>query len=680
MLGVSRSPDRLGTRLLRNLLEGGFGGEVWVVHPSGEPVLGRTTVPDVEALPLGLDLALVSLPAPAVPAAVRALAERHCRVVVVLASGFGEAGAEGAALERELRALVRAGGPRLLGPNCMGVVNVPGRLNASYFWQVPWEPGGLSFVSQSGAYGGLFFREVRARGLGVAKFVSIGNQVDLDAAACLAALADDPETRAVGLFVEGVPDGPGFLTAARAVSRRKPVVALKGGRSPAGRRAAGSHTGALAGEYEVFRAACRAAGVVLAEDTDGFFDALAACLAHAGRLPRHEGLAILTVSGGPSVVAADTAEAAGLRVVPLPDPLRRRLRASLPAFAADGNPVDMTPQIEPAAFGPVVRAVLEADEVAGAVALDIGLDRPEYGEALAQAQAATGKPVVACTVDTPGVDRHLGAAGIPVLPGPERAVRAWASLRAWAAARERPDPPRRGPRTPPSVGDPRGGRVAEPLDYESARALLRRYGVRFPPEAVAHTEGEALAAAAGLGYPVVMKTLTPGLLHKTEAGGVLLDLRGPDAVREAWQALSARFGRGPVLVQAQVTGGLELLVGGRRDPVFGPVVVLGLGGLLAEAFREVAVRLAPLHPGEAHALLQEGPWAPLLRGFRTLPPADETAVASVLVGIGDLLVDRPEVVELDVNPLVVRGAEVVAVDTLLLVGHEAGGPEGPRGG
>jgi acyl-CoA synthetase (NDP forming) len=434
VLGASRSPEKLGHRLLRNVIDGGFGGDVVAVNPSGEPILGRPSVARIADLPPGLDLALVSLPAPAVVRALRELGERRCRTAVVLASGFGETGEAGQAEQRELAAIARATGMRIVGPNCMGVVNVPGRLNGSYFWDVPHQPGGISFVSQSGAYGGLFFREVRARGLGVARFVSIGNQADLGFVECLDWLAADPETEVVALFVEGVRHGRAFVEAARRVAEAKPIVAFKVGRGSAGHRAAGSHTGSLAGSYETYLAAFRAAGVVAASETDEFFDAVAALDAQARRLPRGDAVAILTVSGGPSVAAADAAEAAGLTVPPLPDVVRGALRTHLPSFGADGNPVDLTPQMDPVSFGPAVRLVLESEAVAGAIAIDIGLDVPAYGEALAVAQAAAGKPVVACTADVPEVERRLRRAGIPAFPTPERAVRAYRALVARASA------------------------------------------------------------------------------------------------------------------------------------------------------------------------------------------------------------------------------------------------------
>jgi acetyltransferase len=673
VLGASRHPAKLGHRLLQNLLVPGFAGDVFPVNPSGEAILGRDAVRRVEDLPRHLDLALVSLPAGAVLPAVRALGARGCRVSVILASGFGETGEAGRGVQAELGAVARATGMRIVGPNCMGVVNVPGRLNASYFWDVPRQPGGISFVSQSGAYGGLFFREVRERSLGVAKFLSIGNQSDLGFTECLAWLADDPETRVVGLFVEGIRDGRAFVAAARRLSRAKPVVALKGGRAEAGRRAAGSHTGSLAGTWETYRAAFAAAGIVAVEETEELFDGIATLEAHAARPPRDGALAILTISGGPSVVAADAAEAAGLSVPPLPAERRAGLRAHLPAFGADANPVDMTPQMEPSGFEPSIRLVLEASEVSGAVAIDIGLDRPEYADALASAQAATGKPIVACTVDTPDMDRRLRGAGIPLVPGPERAVRAYRALvrHAELGRRLEPRPGRRPLRPLPAGLAERVAAARGPLRHTDARLLLEAYGVEFPRERVVATAEEALSAAREIGYPLVVKTAQPDVLHRTEAGGVVLGVTDGETLVRAIRALEARLGPGALLIQEEVPRGLELLVGGRRDPSFGPTVLVGLGGVLAELLRDVSIELAPLAPGDARAMLAGGRRAALLRGFRGAAPVDEGALAAVLVGVGDLLVEHEEIAELDLNPLIASGGRLVAVDALIVAGAEA---------
>src|SRR6185436_4847718 len=431
VLGVSRNPAKLGYRLLQNVQESGYAGAIHPVNPSGEAILGCATVPSVEALPEGVDLALVSVPAPSVPETIKALAARGVRAAVILSSGFGEVDDDGRSTQAGLLASARAAGLRLVGPNCMGVYSAPVSLNGTYFWDLPRAAGGISIVSQSGAYGGLIFRHLGGRGLGVARFVSIGNQADVEIAEVLEWLVDDPATTVIACFVEALRDGPRFLAAARHAAGRKPIVMLKGGRSEAGRRAAGSHTGSLAGAWEVYRAACASARVVLAEETEEFFDAIETLVAIPEGRPRAPSVAVLTVSGGPSVVAADTAEREGLTVPALDEATRAALRAWLPPFAAVGNPVDLTPQVEPARIAAAVRRVFDEPAIAGVIAVNVGLDIPAFADGIVTAAVATGKPAAAFTADAPDITARFRAGGVPVLPSPERAVRAWRAL--WRA-------------------------------------------------------------------------------------------------------------------------------------------------------------------------------------------------------------------------------------------------------
>ena len=665
VLGVSRNPAKLGHRLLQNVKESGYAGAIHPVNPSGEAILGCATVPSVAALPAGVDLALVSLPAPAVPDAIAALAVRGVRAAVILSSGFGEVDDDGRSTQTGLLATARAAGLRLVGPNCMGVYSGPARLNGTYFWDLPRAAGGISIVSQSGAYGGLIFRHLGARGLGVARFVSIGNQVDVEIAEVLDWLVDDPATTLIACFVEALRDGPRFLTAARRAAGRKPVVVLKGGRSEAGRRAAGSHTGSLAGAWEVYRAACGSARVVLAEETEEFLDAIETLVAIPATRPAGRGIAILTVSGGPSVVAADTAEREGLQVPALGEAAREALRGLLPPFAAVGNPVDLTPQVDPARIAPAVGRVFDEPGVAGVIAVNVGLDLSEFADAIVSGARATGKPAVAFTADAPEIAARLRAGGVPVLPSPERAVRAWRAL--WQA---RP-PARRA--TAPALRVPPQVRAAlqstrGALPYGLARELLEACGIRFCREAIVASAEDAVAAAGRIGYPVVVKAEATGLTHKTEAGGVVLDVGGPAAVRAACAALRARAGAARFVVQERVGPGVELLLGARRDEAFGPVVVLGAGGVLTEVLRDVSVRLAPLDEGEAEGMLHEGARPRLLAGPRGLRPVEPGGLVGLVEALGALVAAESRIVEIDVNPLIAAGADLVAVDALVIAG------------
>ncbi len=666
VLGVSRNPAKLGFKLLQNVKARGYAGAIYVVHPEGTSILQCSTVATTEALPAGIDLALVSLPAPAVPDAIAGLAARGVRAAVILSSGFGEVDAGGREAQQGLLAAARTAGLRLVGPNCMGVYSAPARLNGTYFWDLPQVTGGIGVVSQSGAYGGLIFRHLGGRGLGVSRFVSIGNQADVDVAEVIEYLAGDAETAVIACFVEALRDGRRFVEVAARACRAKPVVVLKGGRSEAGRRAAGSHTGSLAGAFDVYRAAFDRAGVVLAEETEEFFDAIEALVTAGEARPAAPHVAIVTVSGGPSVVAADAAERAGLRVPPLDDAARASLRELLPSFAAVGNPVDLTPQVIPARIGPAVSLVLGQPSVAGVIAVNVGLDIPEFADGLIAAARATGKPLVAFASDAPGLTARFVAAGVPTLPSPERAVRAWRAL--WMA-RPRLPLPRRSAEglLPPDVSAALAS-IEGPVPPALARRALEIYGIRFPREAVAASVDDAVWAAERIGFPVVVKAGRAGLMHKTEVGGVRMDVRDAVGVREACAILRERAGADHFIVQEQVGPGVELLIGGSRDETFGPVVAAGVGGIFAEVMREVGVRLAPLEEQEARALLREGARGRLLAGPRGLPACDEDPLVEMLLGVGDLMVAEPCVREVDLNPVIAAGPRAVAVDVLLIAG------------
>lgn len=422
--GASRDQRKLGHTLLRNLLQGGFEGPVVAVNPAAGEVGGLKAVPGLEG---PVDLALISVPAPAVPAAVDDAARAGCRAAVVLSSGFGETGSGGAAAEAALAARARAAGMRLVGPNCMGVISrlEAGWLNGSYFWRLPEAAGGVSMVSQSGAFGGMFLSEARRRGLGVARFLSVGNSADVIETDALEWLAGDTRTTVVGLFAEAFKQGRRFVEVARRCP--KPIVVLKAGRGRAGARAAAGHTGSLAGRHGAARAAFARAGVLEAQSSDEFFDLLQAlATAPARRAGRR--LAVLTISGGPGVLAADAAEHLGLEL-PVPAPAtRRRLRRLAPPFAALGNPIDLTPQCAPERFCDAIMTVFSDPGFDGVVVIDCGLDVPELGKGVAAAATRTGKPTTAYLLDVPAVEAELRRAGLALLPSPERAVAALSAL------------------------------------------------------------------------------------------------------------------------------------------------------------------------------------------------------------------------------------------------------------
>lgn len=435
--GASASGGKLGNQLLDNATGGAAGGaaggassggvtDVVAVHPTASSVQG---VPASPKLQRAVDLALISVPPAQVSSAVRDAAAAGTRVAVVLTSGFGETGDEGRRQQDELVSAARAAGTRLVGPNCMGVVSHLGGgrwLNGSYFWSVPDRPGGVSFVSQSGAFGGMFFAEARRRGFGMARFLSVGNSADVTLTDALAWLGDDDATTVVGVFAEAIPGGRAFVDAARRVTERKPVVVVKAGKAAAGARAAASHTGSLAGAHGPVQAAFLRAGVREAATSTEFFDQLAFQAASPGRRVGSH-IAVVTISGGPSVLAADAAERAGLELPPPSAATVDTLRRLVPSFAALGNPVDLTPQCPPANFAPAIAAVFDDPAFDGVVVINCGLDIPEFGRGVAAAVGRTNKPTAAFLLDVPKVAAELLGAGVPLFDGPERAVAGYAS-------------------------------------------------------------------------------------------------------------------------------------------------------------------------------------------------------------------------------------------------------------
>jgi acetate---CoA ligase (ADP-forming) len=665
LLGVSRDPRKLGHVLLRNVVTAGFPGEIFLVNPAGEPILGLPARPRIADLPAGIDLALISLPAAAVLDAVKELGARRARAAVILTSGFGEVDALGRTAQAALLEAARASGIRLVGPNCMGVLSRPARLNGTYFWDLPEAPGHVGVISQSGAYGGLIMRHLGGQGVGVSRFLSIGNQVDVETAEALDYLAEDPETTVVACFIEAIQDGRRFVQAAARATRTKPVLVLKAGRTDAGRRAAGSHTGSLAGTAEAYRAAFARSGVLACAETEEFFDAIQAVATSPTR-PDRPGLAVITVSGGPSVIAADAAEANGLPVPALPASVQTVLRGWLPAFAAVSNPVDMTPQVNPQQIKATCALVFGEAAIGGVLAVNVGLDIPEFADGLVSAGRSVAKPLVACVTDAPRVADTFKAAGVPVYSAPERAVRAYRAL--WRVSRPAVPSPPPAPRPrlrPDLIAQLESGEG--PLGYEAARDLLAAYGLPFCRDRRAHSVEAARGAAQALGYPVVVKSARPDLLHKTEVGAVATNLKNADELESACRRLLAQSGEAGLLIQEHVTGGIEFLVGGRQDRTFGPMVVVGTGGVLAEAIGDVSVALAPVSLSEARTLVGLGVRGRLLSGYRGTPPTDPEAVARVLVAVGALLADHPRIAEVDVNPVILRGDRAVAVDALVIV-------------
>ena len=667
VIGASGHTDKLGYTLAKNVLDYGFGGELFLINPKGGQAFGREILPSIREAG-AVDLALISVPAANVPGVVEECGASGVRAAVVLSSGFAETG--DSRLQSELSARAAGYGLRLLGPNCMGVYNLSFKFNGTYFWELPRRRGKISFVSQSGAMGGLFFQKVRERNLGVSKFVSVGNMVDITHAEVVSYLAGDRDTDVIGLFVEGIPEGRRFLAQVSRASRLKPVVLLKVGRTAAGQRAAQSHTGSLVGATEVLKAACEEIGVHWASNSEEFFDMLTALGSNATYPMRQNSLGIITISGGPGVLSSDLAEEQGINVPKLSGPTIERIKPLLVDFAAHSNPVDMTPQTSSLNYREVMAELAGDEQIGGLLAINVGLDRQEFARGLVAARNESQKPVLAYTLDTPQLDGILQENGIHNFPTLEGALRGFHALLNAHTLADTDEKQTFEPVEPGSeeaelwlklCGKPQSN------EFE-VKQLLQAWGMPVVRERLVRTRGEIETAAQELGFPLVLKICRDEIIHKTEVGGVVLDIRNMSALLGAWERMEKKFPGGPFLLQEMAQAEVELILGGRRDPLFGPVVMVGLGGTGVELFRDIALGLAPLTEARARHMLQKLKSYPLLQDFRGRGPLAEEAVVEGLVRLSALMCEHGEIGELDLNPLLVGKDGVRAADAAMLIG------------
>jgi acyl-CoA synthetase (NDP forming) len=667
VLGASADPSKWGNTLARGALRGESRRRVFLVNRSGGEILGRAAYPSLAELPEAPELVVVSVPAAGFAEAVDRSLDAGAKAIVAISAGLGEAGAEGRRLEDAVVERVRAAGAVMLGPNCLGVFDAGAELDLGWS-ALPAGPVGL--ISQSGNLALELARLAAPAGLGFSRFASLGNQADLVASDLLDELATHDETRVIALYLEDFRDGRAFVAAAaRARELGKPVVLLTGGVTQASARAALSHTGALVSDARSVEAACRAAGIVDVATPKQLVDAAQALL--SGRTPRGRRVAVYCDGGGHGVVAADVLAAAGLDVPALSAVTTAALAKELPSTASLANPVDFAGGGERglAAYADVGRILLGADDV-DAVLLTgyfggYGVDTPELeaeeveaAHDLAGAATATGGTlVVHSSYAVSPASTALRAGGVPVYGDVESAVAALALL----AGRD--EPPRRLPADPRSL-DP----VAAPAPgYAAARAFVAAAGVPVSEARTAATLAQALAAGDELGYPVVLKAAD--LLHKSDLGGVVLGIGNGDELAEAFSDLTARLGARELSVErmAPVADGVELIAGIRRDPRFGPLVLVGLGGIYAEILDDVAVALAPVAVEEAERLLGSLRGAPLLEGARGRPALDVAAAAAAVAALSRAAAACPAVAELDVNPLLVLPDGCLALDARVVV-------------
>jgi acetate---CoA ligase (ADP-forming) len=674
LIGASREKQSIGGRLLEAIVSGGFLGRVLPINPHAGEIQGLPAFPSISGLPEPVDLAIIAVPPERVLRVVDDCAAAHVRAILVITAGFAEVGAAGASLQNELVSRIRAAGMRMIGPNCLGLLNTDpaAPLNATF---VPASPpaGGLAMSSDSGGLGLALLASARQMGLGIASFVSVGNRADVSSNDLMEYWEEDPQVRVILLYMESFGNPRRFARIARRVSRHKPIVTVKAGRSRAGSRAAGSHTAALAASDVAVDALFHQTGVIRAESLADLFD-LAAAL-ETQPLPPGRRVGIVTNAGGPAILCTDACEASGLVVAELSESLRAKLQTFLPITASARNPVDMIASATPADYQRVVATLLAADEIDAVIVIQIstgiwsGADvieaiRSGYEEAT---RPGTGqKPVLASLMSEPsgaGVAKSKGNA-FPCYPFPETPARVLGAMARYAEWRHAPL-----------------GRILEfpEADFELGRAVcnqaINQFGpgwlgaeavrellqaARLPaaPGGVAHSEKEAADLAASLGFPVAIKLVSRRLVHKTEVGGVQLNIRDADEAARAFAKIQnglARSGDSDafegVLVQPMIREGTEVFVGVTQDPVFGPLIGFGLGGIHVEILGDVCFRVAPLTDRDAHEMVHGIRGRKLFAGYRGWPAADTAALEDLLLRISALVEAVPEIVELDLNPV-----------------------------
>ena len=673
IVGASREPRGVGAEILNNLRKTGYRGRIVPVHPSASEIQGLPAFPRLTDVDGDVDLAVVVVPAQEAVAVARDAALKGVKALVVISAEFAETGAEGRVREAELLAVVRDAGMRMIGPNCMGVLNAdPAMLLNATFSPVFPPAGRVALSTQSGALGLAILDYARRVNLGMSTFASIGNKADVSSNDLIQYWSDDPQTDVILLYLESFGNPRRFGQLARDVGRRKPIVAVKAGRSDAGARAASSHTGALAASDTVVNALFRHAGVIRTPTIEEMFDV--AMLLDRQPLPSGHRVAILTNAGGPGILAADACAGAGLLVTPLAEDTVVGLRSFLPAAAGLHNPVDMLATASADHYARAMQLLLADPNVDSLVTIFI----PPLVTAAADVAAAqrdiartSAKPIVGTFMGVEGAIPML--APIPAYRFPEAGIAALARVTDYAVWR------RKSPGVRPDFEADvqsaceivRAALARAPgwLTPADAQRVLAAIGIAGVATTVVLSEDDAEAQAAALGYPVALKAFGPSILHKSDVGAVHLGLDSGTAVRSAYRDVVDRLGvqASGVLVQRMASGGVEMFIGGLQDPAFGPVVFCGSGGVLVELFHDAVCRLCPLTDLDAREMLNEIRGVARLRGHRGRPPADERALADALVRVSALLDGCPEIQELDINPVNVLDDGVLALDARIRV-------------
>jgi acetyltransferase len=680
VIGASADEGSVGYDILHNLLSQGYAGEVYPVNPKHDVLQGKPAFRSVKDIPNAVELAVIIVPAKIVPTVLRECGEKGVHAVVVISAGFGETHTEqGKLLEEQLVQIAHEYDIALIGPNCLGIIRPSAGMNASFAKEAP-PNGGIALVSQSGATAVGIMDAAQERGLGFSTVLSIGNKAVMTETDFLSLCEQDEHTTVIGLYLEDIRSGQEFLRAAAAVTAKKPIVLLKSGVSEQGRRAASSHTGALAGDDAAIDAACKQAGIRRAHNFDEFLDLLLTLSTQPPLLSRR--IAVITNAGGPGILATDAASAKKLELASLDAKNAKALAALLPPAASVGNPIDVLGDAAADRFQAALDACTKDKHIDGIVVLvtpQVMTPCEDIAQAILRTQKrASMMPIVASFIGGASVRSAtviLAAAGIPALPSPERAVHALAALlptdeqpRVWQQATRNTQRP--------AAATALLKKSDGLLPPDVTRELFALYDLALPQQAVAHSSAEAAAIAKKIGRTVVAKVNSPDILHKTDVGGIQTNLRTPEDASAAYNDIEKNIRQNApsaqwdgVLIQEFLPLGREFIVGGLRDPSFGPLVMVGLGGIYTELFRDTAFRIAPVTEEESFEALQQLTSWKLLLGMRGQSQANIAELARVVQRVSEMLAELEQIRELDINPVLVGEEAVAIADAKVIVSH-----------
>ncbi len=683
IVGASENPQKLGHQVLANVIYSGFKGPIYPINPKASEILGLKCYASLLDVPGPVELVTILVPSKAVAAVMEEAGQKGAKGAIVITAGFREAGGEGVQMEQQLLDIAEKYGMRIVGPNCLGLIDTFAPINASFAAGMP-EQGSIAFMSQSGALCTAILDYALAENIGFSHFISLGNKSDIDEVALLEAWQDDPQTNVVIAYIEGIKDGPRFMASARQAARNKPIIAVKSGRTASGSKAVSSHTGSLAGSDAAYDAAFKQTGVLRAETVQELFDYSIAFSYQP--LIKGNRIAFVTNAGGPGVMATDALERNGLVLAGLTPETEQALAKVLPSNANIHNPIDVIGDARADRYRAAIEVALKDPGVDGVVVIltpQTSTDIEGTAEALVQASKDSGKPVLGCWMGEKEAARGIKVLAlnrVPNYPFPERAVAALGAMYRYIAWRRQPESEvERFAVDKAAVANlfkeiRSSGRNT--IGDTEAQAILTAYGITIPRSKVAANPDEAAAFSQEIGYPVVMKIASPDILHKSDVGGIIVGVKNDAEARQAFGTLVQRAKEHVpnariwgAQIQEMIAGGREVIIGMNRDVQFGPLIMFGLGGIYVEVLKDVVFRVAPMTRQQAQEMVESIRTYRLLAGVRGQAPSDIDAIVDTILRIAQLVTDFPEIAELDINPMFVRekGKGGVAVDMRLIL-------------